>query len=163
MDPEQIPLRALHLPDAIGWWPLAPGWWVVIGLAVLGVLLLLRRAVELRGRSAPRRHAMRQFERLKVEYERHGNAVTLSTDLSGLTRRTMLAYAQRADVAGLTGEDWLAWLDRGLAEPIFVAGAGRNLLELPYRDPAADVANVDIDGLLVAVRLRLETPLGGPG
>ena len=39
MDPEQIPLRALHLPDAIGWWPLAPGWWVVIGLAVLGVLL----------------------------------------------------------------------------------------------------------------------------
>lgn len=162
MDPEQIPLRALHLPDAIGWWPLAPGWWVVIGLAVLG-LLLLRRAVELRGRSAPRRHAMRQFERLKVEYERHGNAVTLSTELSGLTRRTMLAYAQRADVAGLTGEDWLAWLDRGLAEPIFVAGAGRNLLELPYRDPAADVANVDIDGLLVAVRLRLETPLGGPG
>ena len=24
-------LRDLHLPDALGWWPLAPGWWVVIG------------------------------------------------------------------------------------------------------------------------------------
>ena len=37
MDPEQIPLRDLHLPEAIGWWPLAPGWWVVIAL-VAGAL-----------------------------------------------------------------------------------------------------------------------------
>ena len=161
MDPEQIPLRNLHLPDAIGWWPLAPGWWVVIGLAALGVLLLLRHALELRGRSAARRHALRQLERFRAAYEQHGNAVTLGTELSELTRRTMLAYAPRADVAGLTGEDWLMWLDRDLAEPKFVAGAGRNLLELPYRDPAADVANVDIDGLLKAVRLRLDTPVRG--
>ena len=163
MDPEQIPLRDLHLPDVIGWWPLAPGWWVVVAFAVLGILLLLRRALELHGRSAPRRHAIRQFERFKAAYEQHGNVVTLGTDLSELTRRTMLAYAPRADVAGLTGEDWLAWLDRGLAEPKFTAGAGRNLLELPYRDPTADIANVDIDGLLLAVRLRLDTPVRGLG
>ena len=30
MDPQQIPLRDLHLPDAISWWPLAPGWWLAI-------------------------------------------------------------------------------------------------------------------------------------
>ncbi len=161
MDPEQIPLRDLHLPDAIGWWPLAPGWWVVIGMAALGMLLLLRRALELRGRSAARRHAVRQFECFKAAYQHHGNAVTLGTELSELTRRTMLAYAPRTDVAGLTGEDWLMWLDRDLDEPQFVAGAGRNLLDLPYRDPAADVANVDIDGLLLAVRLRLDTPVRG--
>ncbi len=157
MNPEEIPLRDLHLPDAIGWWPLAPGWWVVIALAVLGVLLLLRRALELRALGSARRYAQRQFERLQAAYEQHGNVVKLGTELSALTRRTMLAYAPRADVAGLTGEDWLAWLDRGLAEPKFSAGAGRNLLELPYRDPAAHVVDVDVDGLLLAVRLRLDT------
>ncbi len=161
MDPEQIPLRNLHLPDAIDWWPLAPGWWVVIGLAALGMLLLLRHALELRGRGAARRHALRQFERFRAAFEQHGNVVMLGTELSELTRRTMLAYAPRADVAGLTGEDWLMWLDRDLAEPKFVAGAGRKLLELPYRDPAADFTNVDIDGLLLAVRLRLDTPVRG--
>ena len=36
MDPKQIPLRDLHLPEGIGWWPLAPGWWVVIALVMIG-------------------------------------------------------------------------------------------------------------------------------
>ena len=41
MDENTLPLRDLHLPDAIGWWPLAPGWWVVIALvaALLGYIL----------------------------------------------------------------------------------------------------------------------------
>ena len=39
MDPEQIPLRDLHLPDAISWWPLAPGWWIVLGLALIANFL----------------------------------------------------------------------------------------------------------------------------
>ena len=37
MDPEQIPLRDLHLPEAIGWWPLAPGWWILIAIALVGL------------------------------------------------------------------------------------------------------------------------------
>ena len=43
MDPEQIPLRDLHLPEAIGLWPLAPGWWVTITLAVIFLGFLVRR------------------------------------------------------------------------------------------------------------------------
>ena len=69
-----------------------------------------------------------------------------------LPRRTILK------VAGLTGEDWLAWLDRGLDEPRFREGAGRKLIDLPYRDPAA-AGDVDIDGMLAAVRERLRTPV----
>ena len=42
MDPEQIPLRDLHLPEAIGWWPLAPGWWLVIAIALVGIGYFIR-------------------------------------------------------------------------------------------------------------------------
>ena len=42
MDPTQIPLRDLHLPDLIGTWPLAPGWWVLIALLAAGLLWLAR-------------------------------------------------------------------------------------------------------------------------
>lgn len=161
MDPTQIPLRGLHLPDAIGWWPLAPGWWLVIMLLVFGLGLLLRNALQRRSQSAARRHALRQLDHHTSAYSDHGNAVTLGVEVSELLRRAMLAYAPRADVAGLTGEAWLAWLDRDLAQPYFLKGAGRILLDLPYRNPASVGQPADLDGMLAAVRERLKTPVGG--
>ena len=55
MDPEQIPLRDLHLPEAIGWWPLAPGWWVVVALVAGGLYYLFRLYLRTRARGAARR------------------------------------------------------------------------------------------------------------
>ena len=161
MDPAQIPLRGLHLPDAIGWWPLAPGWWVLIAIAVLALGLLLRSWLRRRARAAARRHALRQLNEARNAYAYHGNAVALGIEVSELLRRTMLAYAPRADVAGLTGEDWLAWLDRDLDQAVFREGAGREIVNLPYRDPENDGSEIDVDGLLAAVRQRLRTPIGG--
>ena len=37
MNENAIPLRDLHLPDAIGWWPLAPGWWGVLVILAVGL------------------------------------------------------------------------------------------------------------------------------
>ena len=158
MDPREIPLRGLHLPDAVGWWPLAPGWWLLIAIAIAAGAWLLRAWLRHYRQSAARRRALRQLEESRSAYAYHGNPVTLGAEVSALLRRTMLAYAPRAEVAGLTGEDWLAWLDRGLDEPRFREGAGRKLLDLPYRDPAA-AGDVDIDGMLAAVRERLRTPV----
>ena len=70
----------------------------------------------------------------------------------------MLAYAPRADVAGLTGTAWLEWLDSGLRQPAFADGAGRALVDLPYRRPGVD-HGVDVEAMLRAVRRRLATPL----
>ena len=71
----------------------------------------------------------------------------------------MLAYAPRADVAGLTGDAWLAWLDRGMPLPFFHTEGGKGLLSLPYRDPDDDFSDVDINALVSAVRMRLSVPL----
>ena len=73
----------------------------------------------------------------------------------------MLAYAPRHEVAGLTGESWLAWLDQDLPVPYFHTQGGKSLLELPYRNPNGDFSGVDISALLAASRMRLETPVGG--
>lgn len=163
MDPAQIPLRDLHLPTMIGWWPLAPGWWAVIALAAIGLLLLLRNFLKRRARSAARRHALRQLDRLAADYRKHRNAVAFGTEVSELLRRTMLAYASRREIAGLTGEAWLAWLDLDMDEPLFQNGVGKSLLELPYRDPSSDAASVNVDALEKAVRKRLLAPVGGRG
>lgn len=161
MDPEQIPLRDLHLPEAISWWPLAPGWWVLIVLAVVLLFVLLRLYLRKRARSAARRHALRQLDQLTADFERHRNAVTFSSDVSELLRRTMLAYAPRREVAGLTGDAWLAWLDQDLDQPRFQTAAGKKLLEMPYRRPDESVSAMDLVDVVAAVRQRLATPVGG--
>lgn len=159
MNPETLPLRDLHLPDAIGWWPPAPGWWLLLGLLLLGSALAARALYRRNRHNAARRLALAELARLKKAWDRDRNTAVLATATSDLLRRAMLAYAPRHEVAGLTGRAWLEWLDRGLERQPFSRGPGRNLEDLPYRDPAVSAGDVDVDGLVKAVRRRLQTPL----
>lgn len=161
MQDSELPLRDLHLPDPIGWWPLAIGWWILIGLAVIVAAWLIHKAVLKRQHNAARRFALREFQGIETAFRQDGDAVTLGKRLSQLLRRAMLAYSPRADVAGLTGEEWLRWLDRDLPVPYFHTDGGKSLLQLPYRDPQGDFADIDTNALLAAVKMRLSTPVGG--
>ena len=161
MDPTQLPLRDLHLPDAVGWWPLAPGWWYLIFVTVGISIGMFVRFLDRRQIDGPRRFALHELALFESQYLQHNNAVLLAKQVSELLRRTMLAYAPRDTVAGLTGEAWLQWLDKGLSVPYFHTEGGKSLLSLPYRDPDADHGDVDINAMLAAVRMRLTTPPGG--
>jgi hypothetical protein len=161
MDPSQLPLRDLHLPDAVGWWPLAPGWWVLIALTAIALGYLVLRGFRAWRFNASRRYAIRELAAVETDYLNHRNAVTLGRQVSELMRRAMLAYAPRLEVAGLTGERWLQWLDRDLPVPYFHTEGGKSLLQLPYRDPNGDFSDVDINALLAAAKMRLSTPVGG--
>lgn len=156
-----LPLRDLHLPEPVSWWPLAPGWWVLLVLLALLLGYGLYRAYLRRRHNAPRRFALRELARYESDYLEHRNPVVLGKQLSELLRRGMLAYARRDEVAGLTGEAWLAWLDRGMPLPYFHTDGGKSLLQLPYRDLEGDFSDVDIDALVSAVRMRLSVPIGG--
>jgi hypothetical protein len=159
MDPQQIPLRDLHLPELIGWWPLAPGWWFLIVLVVAGLGYLLYQAFRKWRRNAARRLALRELSRIQHDYQYGVDEISLAIELSELLRRTMLAYAPRNEVAGLTGEGWLRWLDQGLDDRPFSLGPGQNVESLPYRSPDAIEDDVDVAGLIRAVKQRLRTPL----
>jgi hypothetical protein len=159
MDPEQIPLRDLHLPDVVGWWPLAPGWWMVIAMVAAGLGYLAYKQLLKWRWNAARRLALSELARVRREFEKGTDALTLAKELSELLRRAMLAYAPRAEVAGLTGDRWLEWLDQGLEQRPFTEGPGKTIEKLPYLRPESVAENADVAGLLEAVQLRLKTPL----
>ena len=159
MDPEQIPLRDLHLPEAVGWWPLAYGWWILIGLAVCYLAYLGWRAWHRWRANRPRRIALKQLTSVQAAYRGGVDAVALAKQLSELLRRAMLAYAPRDEVAGLTGQHWLEWLDRGMQGAPFTTGPGRMIGSLPYLRNDERTADANITALIDTVRERLKTPL----
>jgi hypothetical protein len=63
----------------------------------------------------------------------------LAREISVLLRRLSISLFPRTEVASLTGERWLEFLDRHVPGNPFTRGQGRMLVEAPYRQ------NVDRD------------------
>ncbi len=139
MDPLAA-LKDIHLPEIIGWWPPATGWWLLLLLVLVVVLLLLVSVRKRWQRLAPYRAATREFERISKDYLRHRDTTELSQQLSILLRRIAISIMPRKEVAGLTGELWLEYLDRLSGQTILCSNTGRQLLQAPYR------AGVTVDG-----------------
>lgn len=140
-DPGSLPLRDIHLPEAVSWWPPAPGWWLLLGLVALLVFAALRRWRRGRGRRAALCHARRELAAIRRTFRLRPDQAGLARALSALLRRLAMSLYGRRAAAALTGEDWLAFLDQKAGGHAFTQGAGRDLIEAPYRaDPAFDHA-----------------------
>ena len=71
IDYTQLPLRDIHLPGAIGWWPPAPGWWLLAALVLAG--LALYAVHYYRGRH--KRAALRAMTRVRTALEQGAEPV----------------------------------------------------------------------------------------
>lgn len=133
-DPTQLPLRDIHLPHPVSWWPLAIGWWIVLVLSILViglcVWLYLRRQ---RRRLSACYMARVELAEVRKRYLQHDDFRLLASDISILLRRLSISAYPREESASLTGERWLQHLDRPLPEKPFTSGAGRILIDAPYR------------------------------
>ena len=145
-----LPLRDVHPGVAPPWWPPAPGWWLLLAAAV-GMGLLLAWWWRRRSR---RRLAIRRLFDATIEAASTPSAQVAA--MSDLLRRA--ARRLDADADRLQGEDWLRFLDAGTKRTDFAAGAGRLLLDGPYR---ADVDADSADALRVLARQRYLDWMGG--
>ena len=110
----QDPLAALNPlrePELIGWWPLAPGWWLLIALLlmVLAVLaFLLWRRYQ---RRAYRRQALRQLDSIALDFSQTGNQRSYLESINQLLKATAISAYPRQEVAAINGEPWLQLLN----------------------------------------------------
>ncbi|MDX1519404.1 MAG: DUF4381 domain-containing protein, partial [Gammaproteobacteria bacterium] len=132
--PEDLPLRDIHLPDAVSWWPPAPGWWLLLLLICLLIIsvawLIHRRRSRVRSPLVDARELLRK---IRDEHANDPDPQRLVRDLSALLRRTAVSMDSRADVASITGEAWLTYLDAYVQDREFSQGVGRILADGPYR------------------------------
>lgn len=135
---ESLPLRDIHLPEPISWWPPAIGWWIVLGLTLLVAAVLVYLSGQ-RKQVTPVGLALKELALLESDPDMPVR--TKLQSLSILLKRVALTLHPRMEVAGLTGESWLRWLDEVTGDTRFSKGPGRWLAEAPYR-PVPDAAEL---------------------
>jgi len=130
MEAPQLPLKDIHTPEFISWWPPAIGWLL---LALL-VILLIGGGIWLYKRLS-RKTAIKTAKKLLLTLKQNteiDNQQKL-VELSKLMRRVAVSNLPRASVAGLTGRDWLLFLDNSVKGTPFSDGIGQLLADAPYR------------------------------
>ena len=136
-------LRDVHEGLAPAWWPPAPGWWLLLA-AILAIAAFF--AWRMLRRSRRRAMILRLFD------ETVAQAATPSLQVaarSELLRRA--ARRKHANADTLDGDDWLRFLDAGLPQPVFAAGAGALLRDGGFR---ADVSAHEAEALRIVARER---------
>ena len=147
MDP--LPLRDIHLPDPVSWWPPAPGWWLLAGVLAGLLILLLRRRAQLNVRRA----GLRAFADIQRDFQDHCDDQRLSADVSTLLRRICLTYLPRESVASLTGKAWRDAMASVVARRgMFSDTVAWQIVHGPY-NPAQ---NIEADTMLTQVRRWLD-------
>ena len=106
MDPASLleQLAPLRAPQPVGWWPLAPGWWLLLALSIAGLMLIARWAWHKWQGNRYRRLALQNLDHLTSS-----GAPTLE-QLNVLLKATALQCWPREQVAALHGRDWLRQL-----------------------------------------------------
>lgn len=139
MNPDELPLRDIHFPDPVSWWPLAPGWWLVGALLLAGIVLVV---IWSRRRAAWRKSAVYlaqgELEALQNAWTDHRDANRLAGELSTWLRRVSMSLQSRHQAASLTGAQWWRYLDELAGVPVFGPDGGKLIAEAPYR-AATDV------------------------
>jgi len=137
-----IPIRGIHLPEAISWWPLAMGWWLV--LIVILLLVVVAALIKVtRTRRRFKRSAQMEFNKVVADFHQGMDPVMYVQNLSVYLRQTAMHFYSREHVASLTGNNWLQFLDQTKTankgdnlsshfETGFQSDAGRLLLSIPY-------------------------------
>jgi uncharacterized protein DUF4381 len=136
-DPATLALHDIHLPDSVSWWPLAPGWWILLLLIIITIasvifLVRYRRNHQI---SAVRLAKM-ELVRIENEFKSNKDKSILIQEISKLIRRVSISLFKRDESASLTGQDWLLFLDQLNGDNSFSNGIGRVLIEAPYQAKA---------------------------
>lgn len=121
MQAQQLSLRDIHLPEIIGWWPPAMGWW----LSAFLLIVLVVFAIYLYKRIT-RKTAIKTAKKILLSIKQDNSLDNKEklTELSKLIRRLAVSLSPRNETASLTGQAWLAYLDNTVAGSPFSSGVG---------------------------------------
>lgn len=132
-------LQDIVLPAPVPWWPPAPGWYVLAALIVLAISWYGFHAIRRYHRNRYRRAALTTLNELQAS----GDA-SACRDIPELLKRTALAVYPRSEVASISGEDWLSFLEQHAGKSRLDKAAGALLQRAAYQPEPLNEAEVSL-------------------
>lgn len=134
-------LNDIVLPGAVGWWPLASGWYYLIGLLLLGLAWLIYKLVKDWNRNHYRRVALTQLQLLANDTRYAEKRDASLRQLPVLLKRTALSVYPRSRLASLTGKSWYDFLNSKVNAALFTESQLTLLEKISYS--VGDLKKVD--------------------
>jgi hypothetical protein len=141
MNSDPTSLDRLHdivLPSTAPWWPPAPGWYWILGFAVIVVLTFAFRFFFYWQRNCYRREALSELAQLDAMLGDPAQSAAAVITFAELLKRAALSAWPRESVASLTGSAWFVFLDRAGHTKSFSEGLGASLEQAAYDQRLAD-------------------------
>jgi len=132
----ELALKDIHLPEVSLWWPMAPGWWLLLILVFLFIFYAPRLLRWLRWKPA-KKLALRELARIRADMNEGLDRQQVSQQISILLRRTAISYCGRAVGASITGKRWVEQLNQLSGNESFTAEQNEWLSVGQYRSSAA--------------------------
>ena len=150
-----LELRDIHAAAPAEFWPPAPGWWLLSALLATALVCAAVVLIRVYRRRRQRKRILAGLEQLDSRLQNDTGQFTAA--ISALLRRVALMRYARSDVASLSGDAWLRFLDDTGGNGAFVNGPGSVLATAPY---AADPQTPSRQALLALARDWIEHNLG---
>ncbi len=125
-------LRDIHIPSPIGWWPLAPGWYLLAILVTVSLITAIIFLIRHYKNGRAKRQALRLLANYQQQYQREASTQLSAARVSELLKRVALVYFPRTKVASLQGDEWILFLNSS-AKGLHFEEVRTELLETPYQ------------------------------
>lgn len=149
MNPQELQLHDIHIPSDPNAWPFAIGWWILIALALCLLFYICLKIQRLFRIKKHKKLLHQEYSALEGKLQNKPDK-DLIAEMNVFLRRLALAFYPNKNIASLTGADWLHFLDTSGKTHDFSRGAGRILIEAPYR--SGQLENYNSDEFIPLVR-----------
>ena len=104
-------LNDITEPAGVAIWPLAWGWWLLVAVGLICIILLVMAIYRYLKAYAPRKMTLRMLNAQLAD-----GSLTLSS-ANTLLKRVCMTYSGRQNIAALHGKDWVNTLKNAMKSP----------------------------------------------
>ncbi|MCB1603471.1 MAG: DUF4381 domain-containing protein [Gammaproteobacteria bacterium] len=142
-----LQLRDIHLPQEPGFWPLAPGWWVLLVLFLISLYFVIKWFVARNKQNRLIQVLQNSLNDSRNRFDQHKNKHQLASEISVLLKRFVKHVLGDTQAASLSGQSWISYLNQ-YSESLVFDQYYNELCEAQY-SPKADY---DVSGLIAVVK-----------